>query len=300
MGVRTLIDIEQVNRLLEKYNFSFVNLEQTIDGISDTTYIGVDKHNTQYIFKIYESADKEVLRNEIVLLSSLKNLPTPRFLLSNEKIELFDAKPIALFSYLEGESIEAPSLKQVSKIGNFLGSFHNQTIGMNSINPNLYTQNQLKKMVNNIQVSSFDKFTKDDFMKRYKLIQNLKIENNCVIHGDLFPDNAKFVNDKLTGVFDFIESCIGDSIFDLSVVANSWCFNRDSTLNIEYLNTLLNAYNGVNKNKIEVKTIKEYMLFASLFYASQRFNTKYIEKRGVDVKDYKEYIVKFDNIFEEL
>ena len=80
MGVRTLIDIEQVNRLLEKYNFTFVNLEQTIDGISDTTYIGVDKHNTQYIFKIYESADKEVLRNEIVLLSSLKNLPTPRFL----------------------------------------------------------------------------------------------------------------------------------------------------------------------------------------------------------------------------
>jgi len=155
-------------------------------------------------------------------------------------------------------------------------------------------------MVNNIQVSSFDKFTKDDFMKKYKLIQSLKIENNCVIHGDLFPDNAKFVNDKLTGVFDFIESCIGDSIFDLSVVANSWCFNRDSTLNIEYLNTLLNAYNDTNKSEIELKSIKEYMLFASLFYAAQRFNTKYIEKREVDVKDYKEYMVKFDNIFEEL
>ncbi len=299
MGVRTLIDIEQVNKLLKKYNFTFLSLKQTIDGISDTTYIGEDE-SKKYIFKIYEFADEEILRNEIELLNVLENLPIPKFLLSKEQIEFFNDKPIGLFSYLEGESICYPSLKQINQIGDFLGKFHKQTTGLNSINPNLYTQSQLKNMLNNIQISSFDKSTKDNFMKRYKLIQNLKVNNNCVIHGDLFPDNAKFVNDKLTGVFDFIESCTGDSIFDLSVVANSWCFNNDSTLNIDYLTTLLNAYSNANSSKIEIKHMKEYMLFASLFYAVQRFNTKYIERRGVNVKDYKEYFVKFDNILEKL
>ena len=38
------------------------------------------------------------------------------------------------------------------------------------------------------------------------------------------------------------------------------------------------------------------MKYAALFYACQRFNTKYIEKREIEVKDYNEYLIKFDEI----
>ena len=57
MGIRTDITLDEINQLLENYAISFVKLEITIDGISDSTYIVSDANGTKYIFKIYESAD---------------------------------------------------------------------------------------------------------------------------------------------------------------------------------------------------------------------------------------------------
>ena len=51
----------------------------------------------------------------------------------------------------------------------------------------------------------------------------INLNNDGIIHGDLFVDNAIFKDDKLTCVFDFSDSCNGDFLFDLAVVALSWC-----------------------------------------------------------------------------
>jgi hypothetical protein len=70
MGIRTNITLKEINQLLENYAISFVKLDITIDGISDSTYIVSDANGTKYIFKIYESANIEKLQNEIELLNS--------------------------------------------------------------------------------------------------------------------------------------------------------------------------------------------------------------------------------------
>ena len=265
MGVKRKISLKELNKIFKGYNF--VKLKPTIDGISDTTYI-VSNLKKKYILKIYEQASKEVVKEEILLLNFLKNLPTPKNLTKNFKY--YENRLISLHSYLKGKSPTKINTKKVKEIGKFLAKFHTQTKKKSSSNKDIY------KNVN-FNISK-------EFKSRYKFIKNVKLKNHGIIHGDLFIDNAKFKNNRLSGVFDFIQACEGDFRFDLAVVANSWCFDKNHKLNKKLFKTLINSY---DKN-FNQKTLLKYMLYASLFYALQRYKSK--------IKCYKEYIYKFDYI----
>lgn len=297
MGARTKITTEQINNLIKDTNIVLTKIDKTIDGISDSTYIGYDSNQTKYIFKIYEFASVNEVVNEINILNTFNNLPTPKAITNKDNIQIFENKPVALFTFLEGQSSINITLDQVNEIGLFLGKLHSFTQNIKSVNKNIYSQKEIKMFIDAIQnANDISSNIKNKFQLKYEKIKDLDLSENCVIHGDLFPDNTKFLNGKLTGVFDFIEACNGNFFFDLSVVINSWCFNDNYNLKDAYFNAILLAYNEYAPVKINERDIKHYMLYASLFYACQRFNTKFIEKRDVQIKDYNEYLVKFDNI----
>ena len=223
--------------------------------------------------------------------------PTPKPLTNENEIKEYQDKPIAIFSYLKGQSFDEPTLEQCAEIGTFLGKFHFFSKNIKSVNKNIYSQKEMKTFIDNIMKhNEVDGEVKQSFFDKYELIKNISLEENCVIHGDLFPDNAKFIGDKLTAVFDFVEACNGNFFFDLAVVINSWCFDKKYNLVIERFNAILDKYNEFAPIKVNQDTIKEYMMYAALFYACQRFNTKYIEKRDANVKDYNEYLIKFTSI----
>lgn len=296
MGVRTIITLKEANKLFENIKLSLKSLDKTIDGISDSTYIGTLNDNNKCILKIYEFASNKEVINEIKILNTLKNLPTPKPLINDTEVKSYKEKPVAIFSFLEGQSYANPSVEQVKEIGLFLGKFHVFSKNIKSVNKNIYTQEEMKIFIKNIKnTKEVDDNIIQKFLDNYELVESLNLEENCVIHGDLFPDNAKFKGDKLSGVFDFVEACNGNFFFDLSVVINSWCFDGYK-LNIDKFNMILKTYNTNAPTKVTKNFIKEYMLYSALFYACQRFNTKYVEKRDVDVKDYDEYLIKFEEI----
>jgi len=297
MGVRTKIEIKKINELIKRTNIKLVKIENTIDGISDTTYIGYDNNNIKYIFKIYEFATKNEVINEINILNSLKELPITKAITKKEDIKLYQNKPTALFKFLEGKSPQNITKDMISEIGKFLGKFHSQAQELKSINENIYSQIELKNYFENIRNSNVEKTILKKFEDKYNEVKDLDLSNDGIIHGDLFPDNAKFTYNKLSGVFDFIEACNGNFSFDLSVVINSWCFDSDYKLNDKFFHIILESYNKYSPNQFEQKDIIKYMKYACLFYAMQRYNTKYVEKRDVDVKDYNEYLIKFNNMF---
>ena len=111
---------------------------------------------------------------------------------------------------------------------------------------------------------------------------DIELTQDGIIHGDLFVDNAKFIDGKLSGVYDFCDACVGDFLFELAVVAISWCYIGEE-LDIKRVERLLLEYN----NPISYREFKPYIHYALLYYAT----TRYIANR-----DYRELLFRLDRL----
>ncbi len=66
-----------------------------------------------------------------------------------------------------------------------------------------------------------------------------------VIHADLFPDNAFFLDDALSGIIDFYFACTDFLAYDVAICLNAWCFEADGAYNVTKGRALLAGYEVV-------------------------------------------------------
>ncbi|MEA3497496.1 MAG: phosphotransferase [Campylobacterota bacterium] len=260
MGIKTTVTKKQLPKKYQKYN-----LIETKDGISDSVYLLDDI----YVLKLFENQTEQQILSEEILLKDLKDLLVPKVV----DILKIEDKYTIIYTQIDGISIKNTDLDHIKQIGYFLKELHNKTYNMNSININLFEKERLKELI----INSKNKIFLDYF-------NSIKIElkNDGLIHGDIFPDNVKFRSNILSGVYDFSEACEGDFLFDLAVVAVSWCFDKEM-LNNSKLDILLNSY-GLDIDKVD---FIEYMRYAILYYAVTRY---------INNHNYKELIEKLEYI----
>jgi homoserine kinase type II len=63
-----------------------------------------------------------------------------------------------------------------------------------------------------------------------------------VIHADLFPDNALFLGERLSGLIDFYFACNDILAYDVAICLNAWCFEPDHSFNVTKARGFLGAY----------------------------------------------------------
>jgi len=117
----------------------------------------------------------------------------------------------------------------------------------------------------------------------------------AVIHADLFPDNVLFADGKVSGVIDFYFSCSDFLAYDLALVINAWCFDRDNRLNDECWEELRNAYQAKRPlNKDEENFLSVLCRGAALRILLTRLYDWINHPAGalVQPKDPKEYSAK--------
>jgi homoserine kinase type II len=68
-----------------------------------------------------------------------------------------------------------------------------------------------------------------------------------VIHADLFPDNAFFLGDQLSGIIDFTFACNDILAYDVAICLNAWCFEADHSFNVTKARAFLSAYGRERK-----------------------------------------------------
>ena len=66
-----------------------------------------------------------------------------------------------------------------------------------------------------------------------------------VIHADLFPDNALFLGDRVSGLIDFYFACNDLFAYDVAICLNAWCFEADHSFNVTKARAFLDAYRRV-------------------------------------------------------
>ena len=116
-----------------------------------------------------------------------------------------------------------------------------------------------------------------------------------IIHGDLFPDNVFFLNNRVSGVIDFYFSCVDIKIYEIAIVINAWCFEKNNTLNIERVKNLIKGFTLHSKlTKDELSYLHVLSKGASLRFLITRlfdwFHTPH--DSYVQRKDPHEYIGK--------
>ena len=259
LGIKTTISKEQLPHKYQSYS-----LVETIDGVSDSVYLMGDK----YVLKVFENS-KYNIESEKLLLNSIRQLRVTQL------VDFFYiGKSLAIvYKQVAGVSLYKPEDIHIKQIAIFLKDFHNLSQSITSSNDMIFTNSYLKMKID---------ITQNDELKLHYDNLNITLKDDGVIHGDLFCDNAKFVDDELSGVFDFSEACRGDFLFDLAVVALSWCFD-DDTLNHSKLDTLLLNY----ETTISIEQFYEYIKYALVYYATMRFINK---------RDYKSLLKRLENL----
>ncbi len=259
MGIKIEINQKQLPKKYQKFN-----LIKTVDGVSDTVYLLGKK----YVLKIFENIDNQKIKNEKKLLHTLKELNVPQIV----EIFLIDGKKSIIYTQIKGKSLKKVKPKDMLLVGLFLKKLHKKTKLKKTSNKKLYQNKNLKDMII---------ATKNPILLHYLKYSDLTLKNNGIIHGDLFLDNAKMDSSKL-GIYDFIDACEGDFLFDLAVVTSSWCFNG-GTCDYRLLNALLYGYG----QKIKTKKFLKYIKYALLYYATTR------EMAG---RNYKELTDRISNL----
>ena len=277
MGCITKINLSQANDLIAQSDIFFEQLNETHNGITDSTYIGTSIVNQRYILKIYESSTQQEVEHELDILNHLRHMKVPKVLSSD--ITFLQEKPSVLFSFIEGEISKKTTLSQLEQIAVFLANLHKTLFLPKS--QNIYDKSFFEEKLYTLVED------KDIFIQRYDVISKIDMTEDALIHGDLFPDNAKFINEKLNGVYDFGQSCFGNSFFDVAVVIISWCFD-EYNFSKKQMQGFILKYNQCANKELDTKKLKPYLLYACLYYALQRFT------RTNNLKDYSEYIKKFD------
>jgi len=260
MGIKTAIT---QNGLPLKYQ-SF-KLIETEDGVNHSVYLLDDK----YVLKLLENTEVEIIENEQKLLNTLKALSVPQI------VDIFTTELyyMVFYTQVSGKSICTPKIQHIEQIASFLKEFHSISKNLHSTNEKIYTNEYFLKL---IQQANYPILT------NYFNIIDCKLKNDGIIHGDLFCDNAKFTDDTLSGVYDFVEASQGDFIFELAVVCISWCFDGD-ILNKEKVKSLLKNY----QSNISFENFLVYIKYALLYYATQR----YLHNR-----DYNALLIKLENV----
>ena len=223
---------------------------------------------------------------------------------NNKFLQELRGKPSIIVNFLEGKSKKTITIEDCYQVGSSMGLMH------------FYSKNFELQRDNSLSIKGWEMLIKNcNNYVPVSVLNNLQpnlmedIQNSFdfiveywphdlprgFIHGDLFPDNVFFINDKITGVIDFYFSCTDILTYDLAIAINAWCFDKEDNFKDKKYQALLEGYNSKRKlSKDEEFFLPLLCQAASLRFLLTRLfdwvNTP--NEANVVLKNPEEYIIK--------
>lgn len=300
MGVFTNLFQEEIDFIEKKYNINILRIENIDKGILNSNFY-LETINKKYILRIYEAnrtIDEEA--QELCLLDKIKNfIPVSMAIKNtdNRYISLFNNKKIALFEYIEGNSITKIDTHIIREIAIYLGKFHSFSKCISCEEYNRKTRIDFSFYYNKIKNSELKFEFKNELLKLATEIENSDFATlpSGVIHGDIFPDNIlldEYNNIKV--IFDFNESYYAPFIFDIAIVINFWIkindfdFFTENNLIRDFLN-YYSKYRKITKEELKLldtacKRIGLTFIFLRIY--KEKIENSYKKAISIEEKSY--------------
>lgn len=236
MAVYTHISRAQLTALLADYTLGeLVEFTGIQGGIENSNYfvtLNRDGEQTDYVLTLFEELRYDELPFFVELGQWLqaRQVPVPYAIKDRNGIALkqLAAKPAMLQPRFRGRHLDPARItpEHCAQIGTALARFH-------QAGADFYLRRQAQRGVfwwrRESQAIRHLLSAEDAELLQQEVALFDELRNRPfglplgTIHGDLFHDNALFVDDRLEAILDIYNAATAFLLFDLAIVANDWC-----------------------------------------------------------------------------
>ena len=250
MSVYTTVTFDELSAWLLRYALGpLEDVTPIASGIENTNYF-VTTSNERLVLTLYERLPIEDLPFYLNLMAHLAQhgvpAPMPIADRSGTYFGVLNSKPASLVTRLEGVPQLSPDASHCEQIGRALAGLHKATATFRGRHANLRGatwRTQAARAVRRFLIpAQLDLLNTE--MDLQRTLSRRPLPHNA-IHGDLFRDNALFVDHTLSGIIDFGFAASDALAYDLAITVNDWCIDAECELDPVRVQALINAYQAV-------------------------------------------------------
>jgi homoserine kinase type II len=304
MAVYTHVDDAELIAFLETYDLGdLLSCKGIAEGVENSNYY-LHAGAGSFILTLYEKRVAEAdLPFFLGLMEHLSargvTCPQPVKNRAGQALGRLAGRPAAIVTFLDGYSIHHPEANHCAALGSALARLHLASADFPMRRRNALSVDAWRPLFSPAAARA------DGVAKGLRETVEAELDHlerswpkdlpSGVIHADLFPDNAFFLGDKISGVIDFYFACTDAYAYDLAICLNAWCFDDAHEFQMEKGAALISAY-----RRVRPMTKPELDAFATLARgAAMRFLlTRYVDWLNVPAgalvrpKDPREYLAK--------
>jgi homoserine kinase type II len=265
MAVYTEVTDSELIAFLQNYDIGpLLSFKGIAEGVENSNFL----LHTQAGFFILTLYEKRVHAEDLPFFIGLMdhlaargiNCPMPVRAKTGEALGELAGRPAAIVTFLDGLSLSSPNADHCEMLGEALAQMHLAGEGFDIHRDNALSLHawrplygQCGSRVDTIEPGLGALMEHElDFLEQ-NWPQQLP---QGIIHADLFPDNAFFLQDRFAGIIDFYFSCNDILAYDVAVCINAWCFEDDFSYNQQKAEKLLKGYQGIRKfNQEEINSL---------------------------------------------
>ena len=273
MAVFTEVSEQQARDLLADLSLGeLISLEGISSGIENTNYF-LTTNQGEYVLTLFERLNREQLPFYLYLMKHLADqgiaVPAPQANAQGDILLSVADKPAAVVNRLEGSSQLEPSPAHCHAMGTTLAHMHLTARSYENQQPNLRGLSWWNQTVPDIL--PFLNKAQATILQHELAFQN-HVQSTFAytalpkgaVHADAFRNNVMFVDDQLSGVFDFYFAGVDSWLFDLGVCLNDWCIDLASGgFHPEHLTAMLEGYESVRPLSAAERALFNPMLRAA-------------------------------------
>lgn len=282
MSVYTNLENKDVKKIIAKFDIGSLESFRGIpDGITNTNYF-LYTSKGRYVLTIFEDIKESRVIKYLKLMNffSDKGLCSPEIMLTHKGKILTEIKnkPCSIMQRLEGKTVDKTNKSLCESLGSIVGEFHTsgRKFKTNIVNSRdiKWVKSGIKKVCKHVKPSQLKLLHKASNI--FEKLFNANLPSG-IIHSDLFRDNVLASKNKVTGIIDYYYSFTGPLVYELAVIINDWCINKNGSINEIKYKALLNSYIQVRKMSLyEMRQLSNAMIAASLrFYLSRLLDMIY-------------------------
>jgi homoserine kinase type II len=254
MAVYTEVDDDELAAFLGGYDIGrLVAYRGIAEGVENSNYL-LETTAGRYILTLYE---KRVAESDLPFFLGLMDhlaardvaCPTPIHGRDGTALRRLAGRPAAIVSFLKGVWPRRPTAQHCAELGRAMAAMHLAARDYTRTRPNALSLDGWRTLVAACEARA-DSVAPGLAAAIARALAMLEADwprdlPTGVIHADLFPDNAFFLDDRLSGIIDFYFACNDALAYDVAVCLNAWCFEPDGAFNATKGRNLIAAYEAV-------------------------------------------------------